>query len=67
MTAPDAPELGVAYLRFTLDHDEADAARRFAARYGQPPERIFEYKHDLCVGPIPQTGATDGQRPPTTA
>lgn len=48
---PDA-----AWLAFTADHDEDDAARIFEDRFGQPPEYIAEsggrYKM-LLVGPVP--------------
>ena len=46
---------------FTVDHDEADAARRFEQRYGQPPEYIVEDRGVLWVGPIPE-GAEPRQR-----
>lgn len=44
---------------FTLDHDEADAAQRFAARYGQPPAHIIEAGGILLVGPIPPGALRD--------
>lgn len=52
-TAADAPPLDVPFLVFTADHDEADASRRFAARYGQPPDRIYELGENLYLGPLP--------------
>lgn len=53
----DLPVLpGSSWLAFTIDHDEADAARIFEERFGQPPEYIAEsggrYKM-LLVGPVP--------------
>lgn len=52
---PDA-----AWLAFTADHDEDDAARIFQRRFGRPPEYITEsagrYKM-LLVGPVPGSGA----------
>lgn len=43
---------------FTRDHDEADAARSFTARYGCPPAHIIEAGGNLLLGPIP-TGRAD--------
>ena len=47
---------GQAWLAFTRDHDEDDAARRFEQRFGQPPEYITESAGRyplLLVGPVP--------------
>ena len=48
---PDA-----AWLAFSADHDEDEAARTFEERFGAPPEYITEsagrYKM-LLVGPVP--------------
>jgi len=41
------------WLCFDLGDDEDLAARRFAARYGRPPERILEWGGLLRVGPAP--------------
>lgn len=58
------PDLTAHHWRgFTLDHDEADAAAQFTARYGQPPEYIIEYKGNLLVGPLPEEH-TDAQEDP---
>lgn len=53
----DVPVLpGQAWLAFTHDHDEDEAARTFEDRFGQPPEYITEsagrYKL-LLAGPVP--------------
>lgn len=48
--------LGQAWLAFTHDHDEDDAARTFEERFGQPPEYITESSGRypmLLVGPVP--------------
>lgn len=45
---------GVVWLAFTGDHDEADAARRFEEKYGQPPARVFDGLGGLLLcGPVP--------------
>ncbi len=45
---------GIVWLAFTGDHDEADAARRFEARYGQPPRYVRDGLGGLLLcGPIP--------------
>ncbi len=41
------------YLAFTPDHDEADAAAAFQARFGRPPEYIVESHGILWLGPVP--------------
>jgi hypothetical protein len=50
-----APSLdGCYYLAFTGDHNEADAARIFAGRYGQAPQYIVDGLGGLLlVGPVP--------------
>lgn len=47
---------GLVWLAFSGDHDQADAARRFEARYGQPPARVFDGLGGLLllVGPTPE-------------
>jgi hypothetical protein len=42
------------YVCFELADDEEEAARKFEARYGQPPDFIFDSKGLLFVGPIPK-------------
>uniref|UniRef100_A0A6M3LR28 Uncharacterized protein n=1 Tax=viral metagenome TaxID=1070528 RepID=A0A6M3LR28_9ZZZZ len=42
------------HLAFSLDTHEDEAAARFAKRYGQPPEFIFEEQGNLWVGPLPK-------------
>ena len=49
---PDRPQLQTAYLCFTAEHDEEAASRRFAEKYGQPPEYIIEHGGLLWLGPI---------------
>lgn len=51
----DLPVLpGSSWLAFTIDHDEADAARVFEERFGRPPEYIAESIGPLLlVGPVP--------------
>lgn len=45
---------GAVWLAFTGDHDEADAARRFEARYGQPPRYVRDGLGGLLLaGPVP--------------
>jgi hypothetical protein len=45
---------------FTLDHDEGDAAEKFAKLYGAPPEYIVENGPTLWVGPIPKKDCDNG-------
>lgn len=42
------------YKFFTKDHDKADAKRRFADEFGQPPMHCFIDRGVLLVGPIPE-------------
>lgn len=46
-----------AWMTFTIDHDEQDAAAKFLRRYGQPPEHVIEDRRwkvpTLKVGPVP--------------
>lgn len=46
------PVRNLAYLCFTPSTKEDEAARKFAEKYGNPPEYIFEYKRLLWCGPI---------------
>lgn len=46
---------------FTRDHDEADAARLFVQRYGQPPEYLIEDGAYLYVGPVPEKQMRAGE------
>lgn len=48
---------------FTVDHNEDDAARLFAQRYGQQPTFIVEDRHVLFVGPIPAQSDRPGAQP----
>lgn len=45
---------GPVWLAFSRDHDRADAARRFEAKYGCAPAKVFEGLGGLLLcGPIP--------------
>lgn len=45
---------GLVWRAFTGDHDPGDARRRFEARYGQPPARVFLGLGGLLLaGPVP--------------
>lgn len=45
---------GVVWLAFSRDHDAGDAARRFEAKYGRPPARVFLGLGGLLLaGPVP--------------
>lgn len=47
--------LGQAWLAFTHDHDEDDAARAFLARYGSEPRCVFDGLGGLLLlGPVPE-------------
>ena len=48
---PDA-DPKAAYLCFTIDMDEDQAAARFQQKHGAPPERIIEAWNRLWLGPI---------------
>ncbi len=50
--APDPR--GAVWLAFTGDHNEDDAAKAFALRYGRPPRYVFDGLGGLLlVGPVP--------------
>jgi hypothetical protein len=49
----------MAYLAFTLDHNEDEAAARFLTRFGAPPDTIIESHGILLVGPVPEEDAND--------
>lgn len=46
--------LGDSWQVYSLDTDEALAARDYERRYGQPPEYIVEYRRALWLGPTPE-------------
>lgn len=40
------------YWVVTADEDEAQAAKKFAERFGYPPETITDYNNQIWLGPI---------------
>ena len=49
-----SPDPNRYYMAFPLDTDEHQAASRFEAKYGSPPEYIFTHARVLWAGPIPE-------------
>lgn len=50
--APEGEIGRAAFLCFTLDHDEDEAAAIFERKFGRPPELILEWGRMLRLGPV---------------